>query len=360
MGQGDRQADSPPDLYDRLLQRMHAYSSELANGFTNHAPMVVEVLFALGHGDLADAWLDRYLPGARPNAAPAEPVAERNWRDELGSPAREAAWLARFRNDIAAHGWRAALDVWTQRLAPGFAAAAAHGVIRTAHATRALAQRDTPPRRAELAAGLALWASTWLVLPGDPLARSGTLNAGDALAAVPLVPAAKRRNGGAITNALTVLADEPGFARALGALAPARSADELSSTLAGAFADTFLDQVHSTSHAIVFTHAITGVAAARRLAPWVGQDSTLSLLAYAWQTGAALHACFSDPQATGSRPDARVSDGIALEALVEAAVRHGDEHVIKLAEACLEFYRVSGDPRFPAVVARALEVVPRD
>lgn len=360
MSLDDWQVDARSDPYDRLLQRMHAYSSELANGFTNHAPMVVEALFALGHGDLAEAWLERYLPGARPKLAPAEPVSDQHWQAALGSPAREAAWLARFGVDIAAHGWPAALGVWTPRLAPGFAAAAAHGVIRTAHAARALARRDTPSRRAELAAGLAVWASTWQVLPGDPLARSGTLNAGDALAAVPLVPAAKRRNRGAITTALTVLADEPGFARALGALAPARSADELSSALAGAFADTFLDQVHSTSHAIVFTHAITGVAAARRLAPWAGQDGTLSLLAYAWQTGAALHACFSDPHATGSRPDARVSDGIAIEALVEAAVRHGDEHVIKLAEACLEFHRVSGDPRFPAVVARALEVVPRD
>jgi hypothetical protein len=50
------------------------------------------------------------------------------------------------------------LAVWAERFAHDVGAFLFHGLIRTAHATRALEQKDTQARRAELARGLALWA----------------------------------------------------------------------------------------------------------------------------------------------------------------------------------------------------------
>jgi hypothetical protein len=340
--------------HETALQRLVSCGSELRNGFTSHAPMVVDALVELGHPEAIPAWLDRYLPDVLPREAPTAPVPVAGWSAALGRPELEPAWQARFEADIAKLGWRGTLAAWSGRLAPGFAAAAAHGVIRSAHAARALARRDSPLRQQELAAGLALWAAAWQSLPGDPRHGSGALPARAALASIPLVAPERRRNGGAITTALTALADEPEFDSALGALDRQRPLDVLALDLATAFADLFLEQVRSPGEAIVYTHAITGVAAAWRLASWVAEADGAALLAHAWQTGAALHACYARAAPVDLPvPDARLAEVVA------AAVRHGDEHVIKLAEACRAFHAASGDARFPAAAARALAVIPR-
>jgi hypothetical protein len=105
--------------------------------------------------------------------------------------------------------------------------------------------------------------------------------------------------------------------------------------------------------AIVFTHAITGVAAAERLGRWTGEPAASSLLAHAWQTGAALYACYADSEAVG-----RAVVAPTVTDLVAAAVAHGDEHVIKLTEVCVDFHARSADPVFLRAAGRALEVVP--
>lgn len=338
---------------ERALLRLRDFGSELRNGFTSHAPMVVDALVELGHPECIDPWLDGYLADALPRQPAAEPVAVARWQAFLGRAESEAAWLARFQADIDSAGWQRVLAEWCVRLAPGFAASAAHGVIRTAHAVRALERADTALRREELAAGLALWASSWQRLPGVFGPGSARLGAIEALAGIPLVPLASRRNEGAITTALGVLEDQPDFVPASGAFDRDRPVDVLALDLATAFAQLFLDQVRTPLYAIVFTHAITGVAAAGRLAPWAGEEGARALLAHAWQTGAALHACYSVPEPVESRRPEPVPGHPA-----QAAAQHGDEHVIKLAEACLAFQRVGGDPRFPAVIARALAVLP--
>jgi hypothetical protein len=346
-------ADRDQDALDRLLHRLEPFASELASGLTSHAPMVVEALWNLGRIDAAGPWLERYRAALLPRSAAAPPLPENEWRDALGDPAREAAWFARFEADIAARGWEEALARWTERLAPGFAAAAAHGIIRTAHAARSLSRAETAARRTELAAGLALWASSWQALPGDPVARTGSLGARDALYAVPLVPASERRNAGAITDALGVLEGRAEFAAALAGLAPAENPGQLALDLARAFAEHFVEQVRTPLHAIVFTHAITGVQAARCLVHWLPGPQSAALVAYAWQTGAALRACYAEPDPR--RPAVAIP---TVEALVEAAVAHGDEHVIKLADAAVDLHAATADPVFLAAAARARQVIP--
>jgi hypothetical protein len=338
---------------DDLLQRLEPFASELANGLTSHAPMVVEALWNMGRIDAAGPWLERYRADLLPRSPAAPALADSEWRDALGHPAREAAWFARFAADIAAVGWADALARWTERLAPGFAAAAAHGVIRTAHAARGLSRAETAARRTELAAGLALWASSWQTLPGDPVARTGSLGAREALQAVPLVPSPERRNAGAITTALEVLAGRPEFAAALAGLAPVEDTGQLALDLARAFAEQFVEQVRTPLHAIVFTHAITGVQAARCLVHWLPAPQGEALVGYAWQTGAALRACYAEPDPR--RPAVAIP---TVEALVEAAVAHGDEHVIKLADAAVELHAATADPVFLAAAARARQVIP--
>jgi hypothetical protein len=341
-------------MLDGLLTRLESYRSELANGMTNHAPMVVEALVQLGRAEIADAWLDAYLEGALSPVVASAALPAGDWRSALGLAEREPDWQALFVAEISDHGWMPALDTWAARLAPGFAASAAHGVIRTAHAARALCRGDTAPRRRELAAGLALWAVGYQPLPGSPLSANGSWNAGAALGLVPLVPKLRRRNGGAITAALAVLDEQPGFADSLLTLNARRPMEVLIADLATAFAQEFLEQVRSPLHAIVFTHAITGIAAAQRLGHCVSDATARALIAYAWQTGCALHAVYAEqplpiPAVQPLRP----------EALIDAAVNHGDEHVIKLTEVCLDFHSILGDDVFLAVAARACRAIPR-
>ena len=68
--------------------------------------------------------------------------------------------------------WRPdVLDRWVGRLAAGMSAAATHGVIRTAHAARALGRRETPECLAELTRGLACWAAAYEELRWWPRPR---------------------------------------------------------------------------------------------------------------------------------------------------------------------------------------------
>src|SRR5262249_4813269 len=144
-------------------------------GLSTHAPMVAETLCVLGHEERAVAWVESYRAPVLDLPVAAARIDRGRWRDALG-PRRDASsweaalhrwgdWVAFFTEELATAKWQEVLDLWTARLAPGLSAAATHGVIRTAHAARALGRRETPVRRAELARGLAYWAAAYEELP---------------------------------------------------------------------------------------------------------------------------------------------------------------------------------------------------
>ena len=81
-----------------------------------------------------------------------------------------------FEAELARKPWREVVRAWVPRLAAGASGAATHGVIRAAHAVRAIAERDTAPRRQECSAGLAYWAATYRSLPLTGDARRLPLN----------------------------------------------------------------------------------------------------------------------------------------------------------------------------------------
>ncbi len=139
-----------------LLLAAHAdVLPEIAGAGANHDPMAAEVLEALGAEEQIPAqWCARArnyageLPRVAPLAAEQLPVA-------LGRSDRYGDWLDHFRAEIAARPWNLVVADWAPRLAPGLIGAAFHGLLRTAHAVRALRRIDSAERRNELAAGLA-------------------------------------------------------------------------------------------------------------------------------------------------------------------------------------------------------------
>ena len=340
------------DALDSLYLRLAEHGPDLRDGFTNHAPMVVEALVARGEAEAARRWLDGQGHRLTPRPPTREPITPARFDAALGQADRFADWAAFMRDEIAWLGWQTALGGACARLAPGFAAAATHGWLRTAHAARAVAARPTPARVAELADGLALWASTYQALPIDP-AGSARRAAGPhdplapVLAAIPRAPAELRQSG-SITAALARVAEHGQIGPVFAWFEPGPRPREAGWSLARAFARLFLDQARDPSTAIVFTHAITSTAAILWLEPVLRPSTLTSLLRHAWHTSAGLVAAYAKTPITAPDPTPE-----APEVILAEAIAHADDHVVKLSTACLGLLEATGDPIFAQVPARA-------
>jgi hypothetical protein len=341
--------------HDEALGLLTGLGADLTNGMTSHVPMVAEALAALGETSAAVTWVGAHRKTVVPRGTASEPVAAKACRAALGQRWRFADWSVLFADEIARDGWRVVCDRWAGRLAPGFPAAATHGVIRVGHAARALHAGETPLRLQEFADALALWASTYVELPAVRTASVKLLPSA-ALARVPLVPEAKRQNGGAITVALGQLVHAPGFDGVLDLIDAERAPAEMALEAAEAFARVAVAEVHSPLTAIVFTHGVTGVAAALNLLPYVSDATARALVAYAWQSGAALMSAYAKAPFDGA---AAVAKPGAVNR-VARAVGHGDDHVIKLTEACLTLNARLPSPAFLAAADVVTANLPED
>lgn len=113
---------------------------ELSNGFAEHTTMGAEAMLALGLEPAAVVtWSLRHEPVPVPAESPLRAV-----RGAIADELADADW-----RDVLRHRARPLLDRLDTHLF--------HGLIRTAHATRALERHDGPEARAELVAGLAAW-----------------------------------------------------------------------------------------------------------------------------------------------------------------------------------------------------------
>ncbi len=263
-----------------------------------------------------------------------------DWREALGAPARVADWSAYFRRRVAEAPWRDVLAVWVPRLSPGIFAAAFHGAIRTAHAARSLEAVETPARRRELGEGLAYWAANFHALPETRGARTGR-RPGQALADVPVVPAAEQVAHGDLTDRIAPVERLRPFEGVADLADPSGDASAFLSDLTATFAGAFRASV-PPGNLIAFVHGVTGPGAVRLLLPYVDAASGREALRYAWQGAAALYSGFSGrPPGPPGLPGAA---GPEPAALVDAAVASGDEHAIKFTEVCLRETALSPSP----------------
>src|SRR5262245_24092129 len=339
------------DSLDAALELLAPYGPELANGFTSHAPMVAEALCALGRPDAVLPWLERARPGFAPRPAPRAPLEPGSWREALGRAERTADWMALGRAELAVGPWRPRLRRWLVRLTPGYCTDALHGPIRVAHAARALAAEDTAPRRRELGDALGAWAAGYQTLP-TPTSRSpGSLSPEEAVGRVPIQPIAERGFRGSIVSALAGLTGFAPFTPAIDWIAPETGIGSLTR----AFARVLLRHAHEPLHAIVFVHGVTSAAALRALVPHLDAGGARALVRSAWQAGAALLASFGSEPAPPSCELEPPRDG--PEALVERAIAHGDDHAIKITEACLQEHALEPSPLYLAAASRALDLL---
>jgi hypothetical protein len=344
-------------VLDEGLSRLAATGPEFRGGLSNHGPMAAEALVRLGRADAVEHWLDGYIGRLDDARKPSDRLTEQTWREALGRLDRVADWEAYLSGQLAEEPWRDVLARWWPRLLPGVAAAATHGVIRTSHAARSLAAADaaaadTARRRAELGRGLAYWAASYLELPGAPR-TGGHLDLPSALRGLPAAGRAAER--GLITEQLKArLPALPGFGDAVAALRPPADPAADLRELATTFTRVFLG--YGRTRPISLLHAVTAPVAARSVLPLLPAGLARPTYDALWQVGAGLYAVYTpgvapEPLPAGPAP--------SREDVTDMAVAAGDEHAIKLTEACLRLHAETPDPVFLHAAARASDLLGR-
>lgn len=333
----------PMHKLDLALVEIAKTDISLTNGFTNHAPMVVEALDDLGQGRAIAAWLTDTRPTLLPKPAPQAHLDRQGIPGALGQPDRYADWCRFFEDQLAARSWQEVVANWVPILAPGFMGGLLHGAIRTAHALRALCKRETPARKAELGHALASWAATYRAPVVDIPPIHGARSMAKVFAELPILPEAQQKSAGAITTGLMALKNVPNLAHLIASADLSGAPDDVRRQMASVFAGIFCTHIDTPHRAIGFTHALTGLAATEQLAAHVPGEETPALLRMAWVAGCLLHAARSTPRPFADRPAGRVPDP---DDLIRNAVSSGDDHNIKLTHACLGYYRQTKDAVF--------------
>jgi hypothetical protein len=341
---------------DDALDTLASYGIELKNGNSNHAPMVAEALCAMGHPEAVMPWIARYRERMLPRPAAGARIRREDWRAALGERGRFTDWSAFFSEELREGPWREVLDRWVNHLAPGFCAAATHGVIRVGHAARGLAAGETPYRLRELADAFASWAATYQELPAHGRAANGTLTPRQAINRVAVVPPDRRNYVGNITASLAMLDELPEFGSSIGLIDTGGELAPLVAEVTEVFARVYLANAHDIRSTIAFIHGLTSPAALGNIAPLVSDRTARATLGYAWQSGCALYACFGGDTAMAEdiEPHEENEDD-----LVDRAIAHGDEHVIKFTEACLQRHAISPSPVYFAAVDHVQGMIPR-
>lgn len=327
------------ELLHRLLDEAGAHDPEYGKGLSNHLPMAWLALARLGAPEpRLRAFGARYAAskGLRP-ARPRRPwPAGDAWAGRLG---RRAAWplyLDLFEQWLAHEG---AADVLAQvlpGLLPGVAAAAFHGLIRTAAGVRA-------GHAGEVAQGLAHWAAWHQPLGPMPPAPSASRQEAD-----PAVLLRRLRAGTSTAGLIVERMRAAGEDGGVSAVAARLAIDEGAPVrLARAAA-----QAYAMTGNFTALHLVTGTHAMRVLAPFVPSGAERSE-AWRWFWQAFAHAVVAARLVPAAAP-------LVLRpwpALVEAALASDDEHVVKLVEAAQEEEQAHGGDDWQRAASRAVMTV---
>ena len=331
----------------RLLDEAGAHDPEYGNALSDHLPMAWLALARLGAGEArlrefgARYAADKRLRPARPHKA--WPAGD-SWRARFGQRRAWPMYRDLFEQWIAHEG---AADVLAQALPalmPGVAAAAFHGLIRTAAGVQA-------GHPGEVALGLAHWASCHQGLGAMPLLPVAAARlTRSALEPDPALLLRRLRAGtskaGLITARMAdVAADGKVSAMAARLLIDEATPERLARAAAFAYAHT---------RNFTALHLVTGTHAMRVLGKFFDEGESRQA-AWRWFWQAYAHGVVA-ARLTPIAPvkAAPVQAAPAWPQIVAAAVASDDEHVIKLVDAAREEQRHYGGGDWQSAAARAV------
>jgi hypothetical protein len=314
----------------RLLDEGAAFDAEYGQGLSDHRPMALVALERLGaDGNRLQAWAAGYerAKGLR-RARPHEnwPTGDA-WTGRLGDRGAWPVYRHLFRQWIDHEGGAEVLSQVLPALMPGCAAAAFHGLIRTAYAAQV-------GHRGELADGLAHWASFF-----QPL---GELPASDATETDPLALLRRLRAGTSSAPLIAGrIADAARDGRVNRVIAALRVDAATPERLARAAALAYAESGNFTA-----LHLVTGTHAMRIVARFADDAEA----AWRWFWQAYAHGVVAARLQPATTP-------LVLRdwpRLVAAARASDDEHVIKLVDSGREEERAYGGDDWRRAASRAL------
>jgi hypothetical protein len=335
---------------DEAYERLHATGPEWGGNLSNHGPMAAEVLARRGHAGDVPRWVDAYLRRLDELPAPREAISDADWQRALGDGARIGDWTAYLVRQVTERPWRDVLVAWWPRLLPGIAAGATHGVIRTGHAVRTLRSGDESDAAvAELGYALGYWAARSTTVPGvrEP---NGRLDPGSALAGIPHLA----EQSGPIAGRLARLGELAGWPESVAALSGVADADAAHARLLELVdAATLRYLSHGYSSPVLLVHTATAPNAVLSVLPVLPREMWAPSLAAVWAASAAITSAYAPDAARNERTPAPASP----HDVVEQAVAHGDEHVIKFADTAVDVYERTANPDALAAAAHARELI---
>ncbi|MEU9520339.1 hypothetical protein [Streptomyces sp. NPDC048224] len=352
------------DAVSEALERLRPVGFEHGRSFVNHAPMAAEALAHMGYADEVPAWVERNLRTRSYHDVPErrwpiDPDDPGDWRAALGDFSRVADWTALFERELALGPWTGVLARWWPRLLPGMSAVLTHGVIRTAHAVRAVAAApgDNRLQLGELAQGLGYWAarhSTHGIVadPDDAAAPDAAdLGAADPDATSP--PGDVTGPGGAAGPGGDLAGRDRGRAPDAGPDGRdevSRDLDALVAEYAGIYATA------AQHHPVPLIHAVTGPAAVRLVVAHLPSAQRRP----SYLTARAVSRTMLDWFRTAPGPATPAPAAPpALSEVFARAVEIGDEHTIKLAEVAVRHEAFAPDPRHAAAAHLANRAIGR-
>jgi hypothetical protein len=338
-------------ILNDAYERFHGTGPEWGESqLTNHGPMAVEVMVRRGHAADVDRWVGAYVRRLDDLPSATEEITDLNWQAALGDGRRIGDWTAYFTRQAGERPWQELLVTWWPRLLPGIVAGTTHAVIRVGHAVRALLAGDQSPAAvAELAHGLAFWAARSLSVPvtAEP---SGALDPTAALEALPRIPDQQGNVGARLGR----LRDLTGWRGSVAALRPAAGPDDARARLTDLVdAATLRYLTHGHASPVLLVHTATAPNAVLHTLPALPREMWAPSLSAVWATTAAILSAYAPERAAprAELPDAAAGPDAVTDVL-DWAIAHGDEHVIKFADTAAEVYTRTGHPDALAAALR--------
>ncbi|MEW9532203.1 questin oxidase family protein [Microbispora sp. NPDC049125] len=336
------------EAYDRFRRTGPEWGEDQ---LTNHGPMAAEVLVRRGRADVVERWVGSYIRRLDDLPAAGDPITEENWMSALGDGRRIGDWSAYFERQVREQPWRDVVVTWWPRLLPGIVAGTTHGVIRVGHAVRALVEDgvEGPAALTELAHGLAFWAARALRVPGVH-DLSGGLRPGAALDAVARIP----DQTGNVRSRFGQLAKLPEWPSSVSALRGPSGPDDVRTLLTELVTAATLHYLtHGHASPVLLVHTATAPNAVLHTLPVLPYELWAPSLTAIWATSAAIVSAYAPAEAAPRAvlPVAPVAED-PVEEVLDRAVAHGDEHVIKFTDTAADVYRWTGEPDALAAALR--------
>jgi hypothetical protein len=339
-------ADPDLDLVGPLLARNR--QRHPGSPYSNHLSMGLLSLAALGASpDRIRAKGESALAGIGPFPTGGPTVSRTNWRDHLGNPDALPGLRALFEQEIATRGMASTLRLYLPALLPGLGAHAFHPVIRTGYGVRF----GDP---AEVAMGLAYWATTFL--PLGPLAPSGAeRDPATALSAArrvgALTPQGRRAAGIEKPDRLNI-ASGMRWVSTLPGFGPAASSLRTDDGSLAAIARAAVHLHVASGDDFAALHGVTGTHAYRMIEPFV-PDRGLGRR-YLWQALMAVYVYIGAPDVRTPVADGRLP---GWDQVLARAAASNDDHHLKLTDIAREECRHYGDPNYVRAAALHLNLV---